>query len=444
MAVMSRKPRVVLVLRASVNAEDRTTLITQESEGRAYCDRKGYEVVAVFTDDGKSGFKPGTPRPGRDAAMKMIERQQADILMVWKLDRLVRNLMQFVALWGRIEKAGGQFISVVEEWANTTTAMGKLMLMIVATFAEMESEMKRDRALPFHKYRAENGLPPGGPRPFGYQRENGCLLIDGREADSIRMMANMVLDGKSLGSIVALGIVGSTGKPLSTHGVKALLTSPTIAGLRLHSDTLHQGNWPAILDRVTWDMLCIMLGDPSRKTNFSDGKPAYLLTGIMECSKDGGTMVRKRHPSGDRYRCRECGNGIPIALADEAVEAFLMDAISPAAWQSLKEQGRAYDPDIMAALDAELEMMDDMKASGELSPERYRKQNAAIMERMNAARTADPLDLPDISDLQSGWKGLSLSDQRSIISTLLKSVTLTLWDASTRLGIERIEIQRAC
>ena len=445
MSPKSKSPqRAVIVLRASLNAEDRTTLITQESEARDYCDRKGIAVVAVFTDDGRSGYKAGTPRPGRDAAMAMIQRGQADLLIVWKLDRLVRNLVEFVSLWDRIQKAGAQFVSVVEQF-DTTTTMGKLMLIIVAAFAEMESEMKRDRALPFHKYRAEQGLAPGGPRPFGYDRVDGSLLVNEVESDALRSMAQMVLDGASLSEVVrSLNVLGSRDIPVTMRGAKRMLTSPTVAGLRIHDGKEYPGCWDAILDHDTWDKVCTVLGDPNRRTNFSDGKPAYLLTGIMRCGTCGGTMLRKQHPAGMRYKCKGCSNGIPMAVADEAVTAFLLDAISPEAWQALKEQGTGYDPAVIAALEAELDMMDEMKASGELSPERYRKQNAAILARMAAATNAEPLDLPEIADLQSGWDSLSLEDQRAVISTLLESIKLTAYDYTTRLSFERIEIQRAC
>ena len=134
-ATSKRGKRAVLLLRASVNAEDRTTLITQESEAREFAAKEGIEIVAMFVDDGKSGYKPGTHRPGHDAAMAYIQRKQADILLVWKLDRMVRNLMGFAEEWNIINRAGGEFVSVVESWADTTTPQGRLMLMIVAAFA---------------------------------------------------------------------------------------------------------------------------------------------------------------------------------------------------------------------------------------------------------------------------------------------------------------------
>lgn len=444
--------RAVILLRASVDAEDRTTLLTQDAECKQYASHRGLSVVATFTEDGRSGYKPGTPRPGFDAAMKMIRTGQADVLIVWKLDRLIRNLMGFVETWGDIQDAGGEFASVVEQF-DTTTTMGKLMLIIVATFAEMESEMKRDRALPFHKHRKEQGLPPGGPRPYGYERTDGSLTILEDEAATIREMAALILeDGKSLAHVQStLRATGSKGVPLTLRGIKRMLISPTTAGLRTGSgddESYYEGNWSPILERDDWEQLCTILTDPARRTNFTDGKPARLLSGIIRCAADGcegGPAMRtKNHQAGKRYLCKVCGSGIKADVADQATEKFLLDSIDPQAWAALKEQGTGFNPDVIAALEAELDVLDEMRSTGELSLERYRKQNAAVMERIAAATNQEPLELPDIADLQSGWDTLSLEDQRAIVSTLLESVRVSPWDGiNVQAPHERIIIQRA-
>ena len=462
---VARTPeRAVILLRASVDAEDRTTLITQKDECENYAAHRKLSVVATFTEDGTSGYKPGTPRPGFDAAMKMIRTGQADVLIVWKLDRLIRNLMGFVDTWGEIQDAGGEFASVVEQF-DTSTTMGRLMLIIVAAFAEMESEMKRDRALPFHKHRKEQGLVPGGPRPYGYVRGTyddegnvlpapNVLTVVDDEAAVITEMAELVLAGKSLQyvqSLMAEVATGSKGVPLTLRGIKRMLISPTTAGLRSGAgddERLYEGNWSGILSRDQHEQLVTMLNDPARRTNFTDGKPARLLSGIIRCAAEGcemaGAMRTKNHPAGKRYLCKQCGSGIKAQVADDAVERFLLKSIDPDAWQRLKDQGQGFNPDVIAALEAELDVIDDMRASGELSPERYRRQNAAIMERISAATNSEPLDLPDIADLQSGWKGLELEDQRSVVLTLLESVKVTAWDGvNIQAPHERIIIQRA-
>lgn len=439
--------RAVILMRASMDADDRTTLVTQEHECRGYASAHSMAVVGVFTDDGKSGYKPGTPRPGFDAAMKMIATGQADVLIVWKLDRMVRNLMRFMEAWNAIDKAGGQFVSVVEQF-DTTTTMGKLMLMIVAAFAEMESEMKRDRALPFHALRKRNGLPPGGPRPYGYVRENGTLTQVSDEAALVQEMARQVIAGMSLTKLhdhlISMKALGSKNVPITLRGIKRILCSPTTAGLRELDGEYVVGTWKPILERNVWEQVRTILNDPARRTNFTDGQPAYLLSAFIKCAEceRNPVMTRKNHPKGLRYLCRQCNSSIPMKVAHEAVEAWLLSSIDAEAWKRLREQGQGYNPDVIAALEAEAEELADMKVNGELTMTQFRKLNADIAERMAAATNQEPLDLPDIDDLQSGWETLDLSDKRTIIGTLLEMVQCARHELGCQ-GIERIMIERA-
>lgn len=437
--------RAVILLRASMDADDRTTLVTQEHECNAYASNSLMEVVGTFVDDGRSGYKPGTPRPGFDSAMRMIETGQADVLIVWKLDRMVRNLMRFMETWQRIQKAGGEFVSVVEQF-DTTTTMGKLMLMIVAAFAEMESEMKRDRAIPFHDMRKREGLPPGGPRPYGYKRTDGALEVIDHEAAVIRGMVANVLAGLSL-SIIAESIKSESGSkqvPMTLRGIKRILTSPTTAGLREHNGSYVQGNWEPIIERGEWEQVRTILNDPGRRTNFSNGRPAYLLSAFITCATCRTTMRTKSHPKGKRYLCRDCNTSLPVATADAHVANMLLDNIDPQAWKQLKEQGHGYRPEVIAALESEAEELADMKIKGELTMSQFRKLNADLAERMAAATNQEPLDLPDVDDLHSAWATgeLSLEEQRTCISTLIKSVTVSPYVAGQS-APERIAIDWA-
>ena len=444
-----RKVRVVLLARISSDKEEGTdtSIPTQVAAGTAYVATKAnWQLVKVITEEGVSGFKEEQSRPGLEQALRMIETGQADVLLVWKLDRFVRSLMRFMTYWGRIQAAGGEFASVVESF-DTTTTMGKLMLIIVAAFAEMESEMKRDRALPFHQYRREQGLPAGGPRPFGYLREKNTLTVVDDEATVVREMAADVLSGISLAGLVkklSEAGVNYSGSPLTLKGVKGILLNPTVAGLRRNHDkeTYCPGNWQPILERDTWEQVGTILKDPNRRTSFNAGKPAHLLTGFAQCSDCKVTLVRKNHPAGLRLLCRNCNSSLPMQVADDAVVLWLMDNIDPQAWKNLKEQGRGYDPVVVAKLQAEKSDVAQMKADGDIDLAQFKILNADLNARIAAAQDETPLDLPDIKDLQTGWESLDLMGQRTIIMTLLESVRLQKHSASCQ-GRDRVEIERA-
>src|SRR3982750_954761 len=99
--------RVIAYIRISKDRETQTSIETQELEIRRYCDFKGWEVVKVMGDPGKSAYKKGTLRPEYNQAIKMIESGQADAIVVFRLDRFSRSVDEFWTALQAIANAGG-------------------------------------------------------------------------------------------------------------------------------------------------------------------------------------------------------------------------------------------------------------------------------------------------------------------------------------------------
>lgn len=248
--------RAVIYVRISEDRPDEASSATQEAEARALCERRGWSVVKVEVDAGRSAFKRGSRRAGFDRALELIERGRAEVLVVWKLDRLHRGLVDFWQTWSRLESAGAELASVTDELDTSRTA-GRMMVGLLAGFAEMESEARSDRATAWHESRRAKALPPVGRTPFGYRRVDGTLVIEPGEAALVRSAASSALSGMSLRKIaLELG---------TTHrGARKILTSPTTSGRRDVDGVLVAGTWPAILEPELSDELRSLLLDPSR------------------------------------------------------------------------------------------------------------------------------------------------------------------------------------
>src|SRR4030095_11209184 len=276
--------RVVIYLRISLNRDDQQSIENQEREARAYALNKGWEVVAVVSDIGKSGYDPKVKRPGFDKAMMMVETDQADIFLVWKVSKFIRRIRQFHMFLNDLIKAGGAFDSVTDP-VDYMTASGELLLAMTAGFAQMESAAKADFAKSWNDGRTAKGAVPQGPRPFGYDRlerdeaprdKHGqaiTLQPNPVEAEVIRFAAEWLLTGKSLRSFMKElnGLGGSKEAKLSARGLRGALLNPTTAGLRAIRDEdkevtkYVEGCWPAILPRDTWDAVGELLTDPDRR-----------------------------------------------------------------------------------------------------------------------------------------------------------------------------------
>lgn len=442
--------RVVIYIRISKDRENETSTGTQEFEARAHCEVKGWEVIAVCVDPGRSAFKRGVKRPELEQALELVEVGAADILLVWKLDRFTRSVTDFWDYWTRISNAGGAFVSLKDD-IETVTAKGRMMLGIIASFAEMESEMKSERTKSWNDGRKREGATPPGPRPYGYDRTPNTLTINEPEAKVIREAAKRILLGGSLKSVIAEMAPTSSrgGKPMTYRGLRNTLLADTTYGYRRAEDgSIIKGCWAPILDEQTYAQMTALLTDPSRRTGTTN-QVRHMLTGIMVCGKaDCGDTVGVRNwvnrskavGKAQRYQCKSCGNSLWHDDADEAVTAFLMSAVPQEDWQTLKIQGRGYNPAIIAELEDEAESYVAMAQRGTIKPAQLESIMQGINERIASAMGDEALDLPDVANLAESWETMSVTDKRRVLKGV--GITITLMPANGVRGIDRLQVTK--
>lgn len=124
----------------------RQTTENQVLELREVCKRNNWVIAAEITDDGISGSKGKADRPGFAALHQMVTRRQADIVVVWSIDRLGRSLKDLVSFMGELEAKKIDFYSHVQAIDSRTPA-GKLSFAIFSAIAEFEREMIRSRVV---------------------------------------------------------------------------------------------------------------------------------------------------------------------------------------------------------------------------------------------------------------------------------------------------------
>jgi len=165
---MTEKTFIVnLYIRVSTDrqAKEGDSLEEQESELRKFCDYRNYQIHKVFIERGKSGGN--TNRPEYQKLVKDIENGKINAVVVKKLDRLSRSLLDFEQLMTKLQEKEVEFISLRENF-DTTTVMGKAMLRVALVFAQLEREQTAERIKDVFAWRAEQGFYNGGTRPFGY------------------------------------------------------------------------------------------------------------------------------------------------------------------------------------------------------------------------------------------------------------------------------------
>lgn len=154
---------------------DRADSISIESQIE-YCqyETRG-ETYKAFTDKGYSG--KNVDRPQFQAMMEAIRRGEVSRVIVYKLDRISRSILDFTAMMAEFQQYGVEFVSCTEKF-DTSTPMGRAMLNICIVFAQLERETIQMRVMDAYLSRSRKGFYMGGRIPYGYKLEP--YLIDGK------------------------------------------------------------------------------------------------------------------------------------------------------------------------------------------------------------------------------------------------------------------------
>src|SRR6516225_8982932 len=142
-AKASKPKRVALYLRVSTSEQ---TTRNQRRELREVAERHGWDVVAVFEDEGISGAKGRDERPGFDALAKAIARREIDMVAAWSVDRLGRSLMDLLGFLTDLH-AKGVHLFLHQQGLDTSTPSGRAMFQVLGVFAEFERAMIRERVM---------------------------------------------------------------------------------------------------------------------------------------------------------------------------------------------------------------------------------------------------------------------------------------------------------
>src|SRR5260221_1458771 len=231
--------RGVILRRVSTDEQgDNFSLPNQQQACRAYAEQQGISVVAdVF--DMHSGYS--LKRPGLTQVRELAAASEIDVVIVWKLDRLSRRITHWGKLLSELEDAHVSIVSVMEPWLDTSTPIGKHMIMTLVFVAEQERQNFMDRSAAGMRNRADKGLPFGGYVPYGYvaivQQVSGRsgevvrvgLAVDPLTAARVVWVFERAADGSSTRRIVeALTGEGVPTPRTSAHGIRNSGTSSLI------------------------------------------------------------------------------------------------------------------------------------------------------------------------------------------------------------------------
>jgi len=272
----------------------------------------GWVCIPERYDDG--GWSGGNmERPALKRLMSDIEAGKIDMVVIYKLDRLSRSLIDFADLQTFFDRHSVSFCAVTQE-INTSTSSGRMMLNILISFAQYEREIIAERIRDKIAASKKHGKFCGGVPMLGYKPDPDTkkLQIVPEEAKTVKAIYEKYMLFRSLRCVVSeLNRLGSHTKewtsargrahkarPWDTGSVYRILSSPIYAGYVSHYDEHYEGEHKAIIDRAVWKSVQEMMrgnrGNTNGKKRTSLGNP---FSGLIKCGCCGAVMT-------STYSCR--------------------------------------------------------------------------------------------------------------------------------------------
>jgi site-specific DNA recombinase len=245
---------------------------------------EGWLLVGDRYDDG--GYSGGTlERPALKRLMADIQAGAVDVVVVYKIDRLSRSLMDFAKLVEVFERHGVTFVSVTQSF-STTTSMGRLTLNMLLSFAQFEREVIGERIRDKFAASRKKGMWMGGWAPFGYEVQNRKLIVNETDAKIVRSIFRRFV---TLGSATVLArellqknVRNRYGQAIDKGALYKLLNNRTYIGDAVHKGVAYPGEHAAIIDRKLWDQVhAILKESPRKRAARSRAQTPALLKGLV-------------------------------------------------------------------------------------------------------------------------------------------------------------------
>jgi site-specific DNA recombinase len=309
--VMPRRMRCAVYTRKSSEEgleQEFNSLDAQRDGCEAYIASQraeGWVLVPDRYDDG--GISGATlERPALRRLLVDIEATRVDVVIVYKIDRLSRALMDFTKLVEVFDRNNVTFVSITQSF-NTTTSMGRLTLNILLSFAQFEREVIGERIRDKFAASRKKGMWMGGFVPLGYDVNDRKLVLNEREAATVRMVferyTRMGSATELARALRAEGITGKQGKLVDKGYLYKVLNNRVYVGEAVHKGTAYPGEHTAIVDRALWDRVHSILQESPRQraANTRNQTPA-LLRGLI-FGPSGAAMTPTMTKKGSRlYR----------------------------------------------------------------------------------------------------------------------------------------------
>jgi len=361
---------------------------------QAYADQEDISILQIYIDEAETA----TSVENRSSFLRMIaelKHLKPDLVLTHKMDRFARNRYDSAIYKREIQKAGARYIAVDQPISDSPE--GIILEALLEGIAEYYSaNLSKEVSIKMLEY-ARKGLHLGGIPPLGYEVDaDKHYIINEAEADTVRMIFKMRLDGSSYSAIIdrlnALGRRTKTGRSFGKNSLHDILRNEKYTGVYIFNSTPGkvngkrnnrkkrpleeqiriEGAMPVIIDKESFRAVQALMDENrynARRVIGSD----YILTGVLRCGYCNGAMtghtLSKTNAAGERmryryYRCtqaqnkpRECGHKtrypaedleekVYRAIENKASQIKDIKAFAAQLWEEIQKANRDQDRDL--------------------------------------------------------------------------------------------------
>lgn len=289
--------------------QDFNSLDAQREACEAYIKsqmHEGWVLVDKQYNDG--GFSGGTmERPAFKELLKDIENDEIDIVVVYKVDRLTRSLMDFSKIVDVFNKHNASFVSITQHF-NTTTSMGRLTLNILLSFAQFEREVTGERIRDKFEASRKKGLWLSGACPYGYEKDEHHKLHPQQPyADNVRIIFESYLEIKNLLKLKKYlaykKILTRSGKELAKGSLYHILSNKVYLGKITHKNKEYDGQHePIISEELFNNVQNLLKANSVQRKHSTNAKTGSLLAGLL--FDDKGNKMSPSYSNGNNKHYR--------------------------------------------------------------------------------------------------------------------------------------------
>jgi site-specific DNA recombinase len=312
---------------------------------------QGWIAMPERYDDG--GYSGGNmDRPALQRLLEDLKTGSIDCLVVYKVDRLSRSLLDFARIMGALEQRGTNFVSITQQF-NTTSSIGRLTLNVLLSFAQFERELISERTRDKMSAARCKGKWVGGIPPLGYEvaAGGGRLVVNAGEAEVVREVFTLYQERQSVLAVAEeLNRRGRTtkqwtsqrgrqhmGMPFSKNAVSVILNSITYTGQVRYRGEAYAGEHEGIVPPEHWEQVQENLQQRrgiEPKARRGEGSP---LSGLLYCAHCGVAMVASyTKKAGRRYRYYICLRAQQRGWKNCPTKSVSAQQIEEAVWERVR------------------------------------------------------------------------------------------------------------